>query len=396
MFICASSAIGQVVYFEDFGTGCTTGNLATAFGWTNTNVTANQAMANIWYVSAAERGVGPGNCGLGCGGSQSRTLHIGTSPLMFGDLGASYFESDAFTCAFIGWCSITDKRIESPTINCTGISAIPFTFDYIENGQTTLDNGTVWYSANNGTTWTLLDDCPKTALCGAQGLWTTRSLTLPASANNNPTVKIAFRWRNNNDGVGTDPSFAIDNIQVGTPVILEVEMTDMFVKCEAVGNSIHWKTKSEFNADYYSVYTSLDGVNWNVLTTVRATNSSTEQTYFVVDERSISNHAYYYIEEVDMDGKRISHAVLSNENCGEQNSISIYPNPTNGQEITVTSNKNILSVELISVDGKLITTYKNDKEDNALRFFPTLDAGTYFIKIICENETQTKTLVISN
>jgi len=35
---------------------------------------------------------------------------------------------------------------------------------------------------------------------------------LPASANNNPNVKIGFRWINNDDGDATDPSFAVDDI----------------------------------------------------------------------------------------------------------------------------------------------------------------------------------------
>jgi hypothetical protein len=54
---------------------------------------------------------------------------------------------------------------------------------------------------------------PKTATCGGgQGLWTAFSMTLPASADNNPNVRIGFRWVNNADGTGTDPSFAVDDI----------------------------------------------------------------------------------------------------------------------------------------------------------------------------------------
>src|SRR5690606_35858382 len=83
-------SFGQIAYFEDFGTGCTTGTLATTFGWTVTNTGVNQATANIWYVSANERGVGAGNCGIGCGGTESRTLHLGPAPAAGGDVGAAY------------------------------------------------------------------------------------------------------------------------------------------------------------------------------------------------------------------------------------------------------------------------------------------------------------------
>ena len=144
------------------------------------------------------------------------------------------------------------------------------------------------------------------------------------------------------------------------------------------------------------MYKSTDGANWNVLNTVRATNSSSQQTYFVSDERAVPDQIYYYIEEVDINGKKTTHAVLSNKNCGTTNNgTSIYPNPTNGQEVTVTSDINIVSVELLSVDGKLVSVYSHEQEDKVFRFFPELISGTYFVKIIGENEIQTKTLVIT-
>jgi gliding motility-associated-like protein len=58
---------------------------------------------------------------------------------------------------------------------------------------------------------------PKTTLCpSGQGEWATFSIALPASANNNPNVRIGFRWVNNDDGTGADPSFAVDNITLST------------------------------------------------------------------------------------------------------------------------------------------------------------------------------------
>ena len=58
---------------------------------------------------------------------------------------------------------------------------------------------------------------PKTTVCSSgQGQWAAYTIALPASANNNPTVKIGFRWVNNDDGVGTDPSYAIDSLSLST------------------------------------------------------------------------------------------------------------------------------------------------------------------------------------
>ncbi|MFT5184013.1 MAG: hypothetical protein ACI84C_001141 [Flavobacteriales bacterium] len=54
-------------------------------------------------------------------------------------------------------------------------------------------------------------------------MWTEYSIALPASANENANIKLGFRWVNNDDGVGTDPSFAVDDITVvGGPVQVTV------------------------------------------------------------------------------------------------------------------------------------------------------------------------------
>lgn len=387
---------GQIVYFENFGTGCTTGTLAPAFGWTVTNTGVNQASSNVWYVSADEQGVGAGNCGIGCGGADSRTLHVSADAAAGGDLGAAYFESSAFICSFLGLCSITNKRVESPTINCTGISSIPLSFDYIENGEGTADDCTVFYSANNGTTWTLLDNPPKTAFCGIQGLWATRNLVLPASANNNPTVKIGFRWVNNGNGVGTDPSFAVDNIQVGTPIVLDVEMVDMNVQCDEGVRAVTWITHNEHNADYFNLYRSLNTSDWTHVEKVMAINQTGVHPYQVID-KLCANHStlYYYIEEVNLDGQINSFEVLSSEQCREKVEVKIFPNPSNGDVITILSSKtNVDFVQIYSIEGRMIGEYRNGDQSRVLSISPELTQGKYLVRVQSGAEADTLSLVI--
>ncbi len=216
---CGSSSV-SVFWTETFGTGCSQGALAAVYtgtngAWAVTNTGLNDLDANEWYVSATESGMGVGVCGDGClgAGTTNRTLHIAnvsTSPAAFifcptGDCGAAYDTG-------IGSNNVTaDIRAESPTINCTGQSNINITFNYLEGGQTTIDDATLWYF--NGSVWAQIDNMPKTVVCGGgQGQWASRTVVLPASANNNANIKIGYRWINNDDGVGSDPSFAVDDI----------------------------------------------------------------------------------------------------------------------------------------------------------------------------------------
>jgi hypothetical protein len=208
----------QVPFWSDnFGVGCNQGLAVSGYvgpngNWSVTNTGTNASSANVWYVSAMENGNSPGSCGSVCG--IDRSLHMGNINVLGiqADQGAAYYEGLSALCGFFP-CGATDKRVQSPTINCSGQTGITLEFDYIEGGNTQ-DNATLWYF--NGSTWSQLADMDKTfsSLCDPQGVWTHYSILLPASADNNSQVRIGFRWTNNEDGNATDPSFAVDDVQL--------------------------------------------------------------------------------------------------------------------------------------------------------------------------------------
>ena len=225
MIIFSLSMNAQVFWTENFGTdnNCANqGMLASTYtgtngAWTVTSTGTNNSDANEWFVSATEAGMGAGNCGDGCLNSSTlnnRSLHLGNVavPLvsLAADQGASY--NAGGLCSSLAICVITNKRAESPVINCTGKSFLTLAFNYMENGQGATDNASLWYY--DGATWAMLFDLAKTSFgnCSPQGQWTAYSVAMPLSASNNAGVKIGFSWTNNDDGVGTDPSFAVDDI----------------------------------------------------------------------------------------------------------------------------------------------------------------------------------------
>ena len=221
--ISAGAGGGGTFWTETFTNGCASNCLATGYvggpngPWTISSTGTNDPEGSVWYVSCAENGNAAGACGTGCAGADA-SLHVSSNPTWAGDLGAAY--------EIGGWCGIiicvsANLRAESPTINCTGKTGITLAFNYIEYGDGTNDDATLWYY--DGSTWSLLVNLAKTPCCGGacntgsfQGQWTAYSVVLPASANNNPNVKIGFNWTNNDDGVGWDPSFAVDDITLST------------------------------------------------------------------------------------------------------------------------------------------------------------------------------------
>lgn len=202
----------QTFWTEAFTNGCTSGCLATTYvgpngAWTQTSTGVNNTESNKWFISCAENGNAAGQCGTGCGNDAS--LHVGADDGFVLDPGAAY---DAGGFCPILFCVTTHMRVESPTINCTGQTTITLAFNYMEDGELTDDDATLWYY--NGAVWAQLVNLAKTpfGVCAPQGRWTAYSVVLPVSANNNANVKIGFNWQNDDDGVGTDPSFAVDDI----------------------------------------------------------------------------------------------------------------------------------------------------------------------------------------
>lgn len=218
LFSCAAFS-QTVLWSEDFGapgSGTLANGHATANGaWTVTNTGVNGADPNLWYISGEECGNAATSCGTACVGVDA-SLHLG-APALIGDAGAAYAAGGG---GFI--FPETNSRVESPVIDLTGQTGMTLTFNYLESlaGDPAADNvnddATLWYF--DGAVWAQIDPLNVTAAgCTPQGTWTAFTMAMPASANNNANVRLGFQWTNNDDNVGVDPSFAVDDIQITVP-----------------------------------------------------------------------------------------------------------------------------------------------------------------------------------
>ena len=200
------------VYSEDFDGALT---------WTiNTDLGTEGTTPNQWYISCEEEGVGAGVCGAGCGAGD-QTLHISTNIGFTGDIGAAYFETGG---VLPGTTTDTDRRAESGDISTVGFTTLTLEFDQIGWGGNADDYCELFYSTDGGGTWTSLDPAITSMCCGGvactgaeQGLWETNTYALPTSCEGIPNLRISFVWKNLDDGVATDPSFAVDNIEITSP-----------------------------------------------------------------------------------------------------------------------------------------------------------------------------------
>jgi PKD repeat protein len=186
-----------------------------AANWTlNQSTGQNDADANQWYINDNEGGVAAGGCGTASNGN--KTLHIGCQGSFCLGTGAIYNAGDG-GLGFI-YATTNKRAVFTGNISTAGQSNLTLSFDYIGIGQANADFATAIYSIDGGSTWQNLQVVTSGTTCGnGQGQWQATNIPLPASCNNIATLRIGFNWTNNNDGTGTDPSFAVNNIRVTTP-----------------------------------------------------------------------------------------------------------------------------------------------------------------------------------
>lgn len=235
----------EVIWLEAFENGCGAGCPVSSYtssngSWMLQSTGTNQVFANQWYVSCAENGNAPNTCGAGCGNDES--LHVGSvpgSPAGFcptGDCGAAYDASNNVT---------TNRRAVSPTIDASGHADLTLSFFLIGAGAPGSDFAALEISTDGGANWIPVAvpgglttgcccsfiDCLLSGCCGTQattcgtfrnGRWESRTVSLPAAAAQSANLKIGWRWQNNSDNFGSDPSFAVDDLILrGTPVLCE-------------------------------------------------------------------------------------------------------------------------------------------------------------------------------
>jgi hypothetical protein len=174
----------------------------------------NALDANLWVISDAEGGVAAGGCGVASNGN--KTLHISCQGSWCAGTGAIYNAGDGGLGFFD--CTTHKRALMTSNINTQNTGSLTLSFDYIGIGQAGFDFGKVIYSIDAGLTWTNLQLISPAGTCaGGQGLWTNSSLLLPPNCYNITTLRLGFQWENDNDGAGSDPSLALNNLKITYP-----------------------------------------------------------------------------------------------------------------------------------------------------------------------------------
>jgi PKD repeat protein len=215
ILVCTLNGNGQTIIWSD--------DFENPANWTlNQSTGLNEVDANSWFISDAEGGMASGSCGAA--GNGNKTMHIGCQGTWCAGTGAIYNAGDG-GLGFI-YATTNKRSVYNANISTVGYSNVSISFDWIGIGQPGQDAASVVYSVDGGVNWTVLQSITGGSNCpNGQGLWQSLSISLPANCQNISTLRIGFQWTNNNDGTGTDPSFAVNNVRLQVPAALSANFS---------------------------------------------------------------------------------------------------------------------------------------------------------------------------
>jgi len=153
---------------------------------------------------------------------------------------------------------------------------------------------------------------------------------------------------------------------------------------------LNWETASEINNDYFEIYRSIDGDNWQYVTTLPGAGNSSQQLYYeITDNHPHQGISYYRLKQVDFDGN-YSYSEIRKVNLTNINDFTIYPNPANSQVILTGMTTEVENIKIVNVLGQDVT---KDVEIEVVDNFKlqvnlvNLSQGLYFFKVKCFNES---------
>jgi hypothetical protein len=181
-----------------------------------------------------------------------------------------------------------------------------------------------------------------------------------------------------------------------TGVILPIELTRFEGDCNNGQVILTWQTASERNNQLFNIEHSIDGVNFEVIGTIKGAGTSEKyNNYSFIDDEKSVEFSYYRLSQMDYNGKMSQSNIISVEHsCGENldTELLIYPNPSVNSTVLslMLMNTSSIYVEVYNAMGQLIKITPVKMYEAGLQELNLetneLPTGIYFIKTIVDSK----------
>ncbi len=144
---------------------------------------------------------------------------------------------------------------------------------------------------------------------------------------------------------------------------LPIELVDFKAENKGPFNMITWKTNSEINSDYYVLFNSTDGMDWQTIVVMQgAGNSDRELTYEANHYGPDQGMNYYKLQQFDYDGYVSEYGPIGIETKSvhlEARFSDCYPNPSTNAfyfQYTGLNTQQAIELNIINMLGEIVQT----------------------------------------
>jgi len=234
-------------------------------------------------------------------------------------------------------------------------------------------------------------------LVDGDGAFATGTTSVSPSTFNNSTDIVEF---DHDFATGTGFYFSLGSVNLGTAP-LPVELISFEAAPATEGVVVKWVTASELNNDYFSVQVSTDAETWHSVSEVDGQGTKqTETRYEIVDEAPYMGSSYYRLKQVDFDEKVTYSKVVTVRY--QTDGIEIFPNPSNGKEVTIEINSGLgenVIVDVSNLQGQSLHTYTIDNTGSHKQTHKTdcsvWSSGVYVVSVQVAERVYRAKLVIN-
>jgi hypothetical protein len=206
------------------------------------------------------------------------------------------------------------------------------------------------------------------------GTYTIISLTAGSISNTFSTVNLP---------IGYTLITNTDNIQLKKDLVVTPVKLISFTA--ALQNNIvllHWVTENELNNKYFDIERGINGTDFvSIGRTGASTATAGRKEYSFTDQQPLSGINYYRLKQVDIDGRFEYSPVAKATIDGQENFMTIYPNPVKDLfQIGFNKINPIVQVSIIDTQGRQLISRQISNQSLLQLPVQNLAPGIYYIK----------------
>jgi len=160
---------------------------------------------------------------------------------------------------------------------------------------------------------------------------------------------------------------------------------------------LNWQTATDQDHKFFSVERSTDGVSFVEIGEVLVTgNLTVGHSYNFSDQRPANGKNYYRLKIVALDGA-LTYSRIVSVYLAENNRFAIFPNPSDGNSITVQlalSSQVPGTIDVFNDQGVLVGHANAASPAVPVFFTPALSPGVYFARYSSRGNTAVKSFVV--